>query len=525
MLALLTGPHIRRPEEVGRTETAVGLAVLLLLVGIVVAFVTHVSTNRDFLFTADETSHSGAERPRELAVASQMLPSLGEAGWRRIGEPQAFANNMLQTAVGPDELVFAEAGVQWVYRGRYATADPGPGRIEVIVCDVASPTQARELWRTQKPSGAESLNVGKGGWLSGDLRQAAFWSGRHYTRLSIADGQAGTIQLEQLADALAALQLRYGPAVQRDSQGAEYPHTSRKHLYPDSTHDNPFPDLDLPEWQSPSNVARFDAENLYQKIDGRAEAYLKFQVVRLVFGTYSHRSDSERTVDVYWYQTDRPDNAYAMYRSEAPVDAARVALGREAYRAAGAVFFCQGASYVQVLPASFNDADARVSLRIAELVAERIDEYGGGSWVGAILPRQGLIPGSVEYVARRAFGLGFLDELYTAKYDIEGFQVTLFVHRADDEALARGIFHQYVRLFGENGHVIDDHRDASSIMAVGEVAGTMNVVFTQGRYLAGSIGAGAVGPVLQAARTFRDKIIRACHGPNDEPLTDAEVEP
>lgn len=136
----------------------------------------------------------------------------------------------------------------------------------------------------------------------------------------------------------------------------------------------PFPDPGVEEWRAPSKVSHFTPDNLYLKIDGRADAYLQFHVVGLTFGTYYHQTDGDRTVDVYWYDMGNPHNALGMYRSEAPHDAAKVAIGREGYRAGGAVFFWKGASYVQVLPTRLDQGDSHVSMRIAERLSGRIED-------------------------------------------------------------------------------------------------------------------------------------------------------
>lgn len=135
---------------------------------------------------------------------------------------------------------------------------------------------------------------------------------------------------------------------------------------------DPFPEPDLEGWQAPRLTERFTADTLYVKIDGQAEAYLQFHVAGLVFGSYYYQSDTERTVDVYWYDMGTPTNALGMYRSEEAPDATRLSIGRAGYQAGGAVFFCKGASYVQVLPSRPDGADGRAALKIAERLAERI---------------------------------------------------------------------------------------------------------------------------------------------------------
>ena len=137
--------------------------------------------------------------------------------------------------------------------------------------------------------------------------------------------------------------------------------------------ENPFPDPGLEDWRPPSRVDRFTADNLYVRIDGRAEEYLRFQVVGLTFGVYRHVSNTGRTVDVYWYDMGTPRNALGMYRSEQPPDAATIPIGRAGYQVGGSVFFCKASSYVQVLPSRPDDAAAEAALSIAEHLAERIE--------------------------------------------------------------------------------------------------------------------------------------------------------
>jgi len=137
---------------------------------------------------------------------------------------------------------------------------------------------------------------------------------------------------------------------------------------------NLFPDPELDGWHVPRQVERFNADNLYVKIDGRADAYLKFGVVGLTFGRYCREDHPERTLEVYWYDMGTPANALGMYRSEEAPDATPVSLGQAGYQVGGAVFFCQGSSYVQVMPFGLGDADAQAALTVAERLAERIKQ-------------------------------------------------------------------------------------------------------------------------------------------------------
>jgi len=137
--------------------------------------------------------------------------------------------------------------------------------------------------------------------------------------------------------------------------------------------ENPFPDPALAGWSAPGRVDRFDADNLYIEIDGRAAAYLQHGCVGLTVGTYQHETDADRAIDVYWYDMATPENALAMYRSEEPPEAPPILIGRAGYQVGGAVFFCKGPSYVQVIPRGLGDDDGQAALKIAQRVVSQME--------------------------------------------------------------------------------------------------------------------------------------------------------
>ena len=124
------------------------------------------------------------------------------------------------------------------------------------------------------------------------------------------------------------------------------------------------------EWRAPSRFERFTPENLFEKIDGRADFFLQFHLQALQYGTYSHVTDSARTVDVYCYVLAASADAKAAFDAERPPQHEIVKLGDEGYAAGGAVFFRQRNHYVQVLPSQFTPAGAADARHIAIEFAE-----------------------------------------------------------------------------------------------------------------------------------------------------------
>ena len=268
--------------------------------------------------------------------------------------------------------------------------------------------------------------------------------------------------------------------------------------------ENPFPDPGVEGWQPPRRVSRFTPDNLYIKIDGRAGLYLQFHVVDLTFGSYHHRDDDTRTIDVYWYDMGEPANALGIYRAEASPEADPVDFGQQGYQTGGAVLFIKGSAYVQVLPARIDEADAAAALQIARRLAHRIEDDGESIWAADILPEAGRVDGSIDFIAEDVFGLEFLRDVFTARYELDAGEFTLFVHRAEDADAARALFGQYPRAFKEYGKIVWQDADPSRLMAAGEMAGMIDVVFAKGRYLAGVVGADQVEPARKVAADFYD---------------------
>ena len=122
------------------------------------------------------------------------------------------------------------------------------------------------------------------------------------------------------------------------------------------------PRTDIAGWTIDGTVERFTADTLYQKIDGRADAYLQHGVRSLQCVSYT---DGPRFADVFVYDMGTPDQAAAVFAAERPGQSIPVALGTQAYRAGASYFFTAGRHYVQVVASDSDDILAEVGLRLA----------------------------------------------------------------------------------------------------------------------------------------------------------------
>ncbi len=134
------------------------------------------------------------------------------------------------------------------------------------------------------------------------------------------------------------------------------------------------PALDLAGWEPLPTVSNFGPDTLHLKINGRADFFLKLNVVGLTFGRYSHTTDPDSALDVYWFDMDEADQAALAYRAEAPPNLTAVAVGSEGYEVGGAVFFRAGSAYIQIIPSAMRSDLTAASLHLAQLLVSTVDQ-------------------------------------------------------------------------------------------------------------------------------------------------------
>ncbi|UCG16105.1 MAG: hypothetical protein JSV19_12500 [Phycisphaerales bacterium] len=262
------------------------------------------------------------------------------------------------------------------------------------------------------------------------------------------------------------------------------------------------PEVDLAGWGPPGDIRIFTPENLWQKIDGRADSYLSFHMVRMTFGTYRNSRDPERFIDVYWYDMGESDNAFGIYRTEMGSRREPVDIGRDGYASPGGVFFWKGRHYVRVEAADDGEDLAAAAVVIARTLARGVVGEGKPLWAEALLPAADRVEGSFAYQATDAFSLDFLRDTFSADYTVGGEAFTTFVHRAPDAEQAGRVFVAYAKFFEEYGSLIKrEARDGFDLL-VGSSGGVTDAVFVVGRYIGGVSGAESASLAERRAISF-----------------------
>ena len=247
----------------------------------------------------------------------------------------------------------------------------------------------------------------------------------------------------------------------------------------------------------------YSADNLYEKIDGRAPAYQSFNVVALRCRSFGVTAAAGSYVDVYEYRFDNPVDAFGMFSQERDPKGKPLEIVADGYAADMGYFFRQGAVYVQIIASDMKPETLAKAKSIADIRAKDLPADDAGLAGRRKLPSDGMIADSVAYVPENAQGQSTLKEVFQAKYKFDGAEIPFFVMvaSADEAAKAWQSFQDFCGKFGtvEN---LPDVKGSKIFRA--QVFGKWKVVYQRDGELGGAFDADDG----DKARAFIEKYLR-----------------
>jgi hypothetical protein len=260
----------------------------------------------------------------------------------------------------------------------------------------------------------------------------------------------------------------------------------------------------LSGWHFGEEPRTFGPENLFEYIDGGAEAYLSYDFKELVVGQYAADA-SKAAVTVEIYDMGTALNAFGIYGAERFPDSRFLDVGSQGYAEDGVLNFLHGRYYVKLLCFDCEGDGSATLLGFArDIIAKSSGEPDGFPPLLQSLPRRGLVANSEKFILSNVLGFGFLHDGYLASYSPEGAAFDGFIVAAASPEEVESMLKQYLDFqtrnrwtkteFGEDVHL----RGAS---------GDDQYLGRQGRFLFGLIRGKGVSE--EAGRAFLDEIRKA----------------
>jgi len=247
----------------------------------------------------------------------------------------------------------------------------------------------------------------------------------------------------------------------------------------------------------------YNADNLFEKIDGRAPAYLNFNVQALRCRSFSVIGTAGSFVDVYEYQFDTPVNAFGMFSLERDPKGGLLAFAPDGYVSGMGFFFRQGPRYIQVMASDQNAKTLQLARAIAEDRAKKLPADDAGLDARRSLPVTGLDPASVQFVQDNAQGQAFLKNVFQANYDFAGKKLPFFLMKAT-VAEAEAAWKSYLEFSGKYGGTATALPDVNGAKVfAAENSGSFKVIYQRDGELGGVVDA----TDREQARQFVEKYL------------------
>lgn len=247
----------------------------------------------------------------------------------------------------------------------------------------------------------------------------------------------------------------------------------------------------------------FNAANLFEKIDGRAESFVQYDVQGMAYTYYHPIGDESSEAQLYIFELKDALKSLGKYGSEKPETVSAADLGTEGYTAAGSIFFYSGKYYTQIVLTKDDPKLSAFAMEVAKRVAakQRVEPSAGGGpkVVGpedllALLPKG---PGKAnpKFTAQDVFGYSFLSDVFQADYKEGELAWQGFLRPYETPEAARKVYDQYIESAKRDGVPIAEVQGAEAdamIVAANATVDYVDAIFLKGNALAGVNGVNGV---------------------------------
>ena len=266
-------------------------------------------------------------------------------------------------------------------------------------------------------------------------------------------------------------------------------------------------DGELPGWSLVTEPEHYEADNLWEYINGQADFFIDYGFVRV--DTAEYRNDRESSsVVLEVYRMGRPQEAFGIFAAERTRDDRPLEVGAQAYLGANVLGFWQAEQYVKLTSFDEGSAVEQLLIDLAEEISSRNPIQGQKLETLLLFPEEGRVEASERFIPKNFLGQPYLTDAYRVDYIHDGQKVKLFVVDTGSPEEAQSHFNRledFYRGRGQTKVTLEATEDPPMLIVDGP---SKMVVFQLDHRLGGAIGMQGLDAGQEAAAALAERIGR-----------------
>jgi hypothetical protein len=265
-----------------------------------------------------------------------------------------------------------------------------------------------------------------------------------------------------------------------------------------------------PELSAFSAPETFTADNLYDKVDGKADLYLTAGFVGLQCQRLALKATNDVWMEWFVYDMGTLPQAFSVFSLQRRAEAQPLDLTPFAYQTQNSLYFVSGRYYVEAITAMPTEpmmaamrAMARQFVAAHPPGAAEIPELN-------LFPPENLEAGSQGLQIVDAFGFDQFTNVFTAKYRVPNgatnAEVLAFLELTKTSAAATALRDAYRSFLLANGGKEIESPDAASMGKPIEFMGNFEIIFSQDNALAGIHAGPDAASAAKVAQQLADSL-------------------
>jgi hypothetical protein len=248
----------------------------------------------------------------------------------------------------------------------------------------------------------------------------------------------------------------------------------------------------IPNWKITQDDPVYNANNLWDIIDGAADLYLEYAFVDLHIARYLSTDSIEVKAELYRHAS--AVDAFGMYSQERDTGYNFIPLGEQGYLQQGVLNFLTGSYYIKLSTYQAGNKAQEAMQSVGKMLVEHLKQNNAMPKLFQVFPSEGKLFNTEQYVARNFLGYSFLNSAYVSSYK-NGFPFKVFVIESTTPEKANAMLAEYLKavpretvtnLAQDKYQVRDPNNGVIGLQVFNRfVYGTINCIdsMTQDRYL------------------------------------------